>query len=53
MWGWVVGSLWSLAEWEPPLQDALVLLLLAFGVATVTALVSGVGRTPEASVADR
>ena len=36
VWGWVFGSVWALAEWEPALRDALVLLLV--GVGTVAAI---------------
>ncbi|OYV97721.1 MAG: hypothetical protein B7Z68_02830 [Acidobacteria bacterium 21-70-11] len=36
VWGWVFGSVWALAEWEPALRDALVLLLI--GVGTVAAI---------------
>jgi hypothetical protein len=38
MWGWVVGSLWALAQWEAALHEALVLLLVGAGVVAVTAL---------------
>ena len=27
VWGWVFGSVWALAGWEPALRDALVFLL--------------------------
>ncbi|MGD1147694.1 MAG: hypothetical protein ABR961_07090 [Thermoanaerobaculaceae bacterium] len=53
VWGWFVGSLWSLAEWESALRDALVLLLLAAGVAAAAALAPGGSDAPEAPVADR
>ncbi len=36
VWGWVFGSVWALAEWEPALRDALVFLLA--GVAVVAAI---------------
>jgi hypothetical protein len=45
VWGWVFGSVWVLAEWEPALRDALLLLLV--GVAAVAA--TGLGRRPYAN----
>lgn len=38
VWGWVVGSLWTLAEWEAALRDAFVLLVVGAGVVAVTVL---------------
>ncbi|MBZ5589930.1 MAG: hypothetical protein LAO05_15345 [Acidobacteriia bacterium] len=40
VWGWVIGSLLALAEWEAGLRDAFVLLLVGAGVVAVTTLAS-------------
>ncbi len=38
VWGWVFGSVWALAEWEPALRDALLLLLIAVGTVAAVGL---------------
>ena len=53
VWGWVVGSLWALAEWEAALRDAFVLLLVGAGVVAVTALASFRGDGPTGEEAER
>ena len=53
VWGWFVGSLLALAEWESALLDALALLLLAAGVAAVAAITTGGTGSREASEGGR
>ncbi len=43
VWGWVVGSLWALVEWEAAVRDVLVLLLAAAAIVAVATL-AGCGR---------
>ncbi|MDD5565169.1 MAG: hypothetical protein PHQ91_15755 [Thermoanaerobaculaceae bacterium] len=38
VWGWVFGSVWALAEWEPALRDALALLLVGVGTLAAAGL---------------
>jgi hypothetical protein len=44
VWGWVFGSIWTLARWDAALWDSLTFLLLGCAVVAVAQLARGYGE---------